>query len=523
MVFLFVWQFCAGGARAQEPAGDRFDILEFEIEGNSVLPVAAIEKAVYRFLGERKSANDVDGARAALEKAYQDAGFLSVFVDVPEQKIVDGLVVLRVTEGRVARLRVVGSRYYAQGVLKDKVPALAEGEVPYFPDVQAQLAQLNRSEDRQVTPVLRAGTTPGAVEADLKVEDRLPLHGSLELNNRYSFDTSRPRLAATLRYGNLWQRDHSASISYQTSPIEPSQVKVISGNYVLPLGAGASVLALYGVKSDSNITSVGTTTILGRGEIFGARWIVPLPSRGVYSHSLTLGVDAKDFRESVRLGADSTATPIRYLPFSIAYGGRVADGAALTQFNLASNFHFRRVGDEDVECAGQRVSAFACKRFGAEANYFYLRAEISRTQPLPADWVLFARLAGQHASQPLISNEQFGAGGADSVRGYTEFERVGDRGLLGSVELRTPNLADAKSGAIGEAVFSAFVDAAALNLISPLPGQAFKFHLASAGLGMRVKAARGFNAGLDIAWPLRDGARSNTQSPRAHVRVAYEF
>ncbi|MBL8384259.1 MAG: ShlB/FhaC/HecB family hemolysin secretion/activation protein [Burkholderiales bacterium] len=513
--------FLAGGAFAQA-AADRFDLLEFEVEGNSVLPVAAIERAVYRFLGEQKTVKDVEAAREALEKAYQDAGFLSVFVDIPEQKIVDGVVVLRVTEGRVARLRVAGTRYYAQGALKARVPALAEGEVPYFPDVQAQLAQLNRTEDRQVAPVLRAGRAPGTVEAELKVEDRLPLHGQVELNNRYSFDTSRPRLSATLRYANLWQRDHSASLTYLTAPAEPSQVKVFSGTYVLPVGAG-SVLALYAVKSDSNITSLGTASILGRGEIVGARLILPLPARGAYSHSLTLGVDAKDFRENILFGADSTATPIRYLPFSVAYGGRFGAGGALTQFTLTANAHFRRLGDEDVECSGQRVSAFACKRFGADANYFYLRAEASRLQPLPGGIALFARLAGQHASQPLISNEQFGAGGADSVRGYTEFERVGDRGVSGTLELRSASLVDARAATVQEAVLSAFVDGAALGVQRPTAGQAFKFHLASAGFGLRVKAWQGVQAALDIAWPLRDGARSSTRSPRAHVRLAYEF
>jgi hemolysin activation/secretion protein len=523
LVLMSTWLFSGVPAHAQGPAAERFDILEFEIEGNSVLPVPAIERAVYRFLGEGRTVKDVESAKEALEKAYQDAGFLSAFVDIPEQKIEDGVVVLRVTEGRVGRLRVVGSRYYSQGMLKEKVPAFAEGEVPYFPDVQAQLAQLNRTEDRQVTPVLRAGTAPGTVEAELKVDDRLPLHGSLELNNRYSFDTSRPRLAATLRYANLWQRDHSASLTYLTSPVEPSQVKVFSGTYVMPVGSANSILALYGVKSDSNITSVGTTNILGRGSIFGARYIVPLPARGAYSHNLTLGVDSKDFRESILFGADSTVTPIRYVPFSAAYGGRYASGSGITQFTITSNFHFRRIGDEDIECSGQRISAFACKRFGADASYFYLRADVSRTQPLPANWVLFARMSGQHASQPLISNEQFGAGGADSVRGYTEFERVGDRGLLGSLELRTPNLADAKSGGVSDAVFSAFVDGAALGILRPTAGQAFKFHLASAGFGLRLKAWGGFNAGLDIAWPLRDGARGNSRSPRAHVRIAYEF
>ncbi|MFN0161861.1 MAG: ShlB/FhaC/HecB family hemolysin secretion/activation protein, partial [Burkholderiales bacterium] len=325
-------------------AVERFDIMEFEIEGNSVLPVRRIEEAVTPFLGEGKSVRDVEAAREALEKAYQDAGFLTVFVDIPEQRVGEGVVVLRATEGRVARLKVAGSRYFSQGFIREKVPALAEGEVPDFGEVQLQLAAVNRGEDRRVTPVLRAGRTPGTVEADLKVEDRLPLSGNLELNNRYSFDTTRLRLLGTLRYGNLWQRDHSVSLSFQTSPLDTNQVRVWSGTYALPTATPGGALAFYAVKSDSNVVSLGTTTILGRGEIVGARWIMPLPARGDLTHSLTLGLDAKHFRESLVFGSDTTVTPIRYWPFSIAWGGRVGGASGVTQFGVTGNFHFKRLG-----------------------------------------------------------------------------------------------------------------------------------------------------------------------------------
>ena len=83
-----------------------------------------------------------------------------------------------------------------------------------------------------MTPVLRPGKTPGTVEVDLKVKDELPLHGSLELNDRYSTDTSRLRLSAMLRYDNLWQKEHSFSLQYQTAPEKPGEVKVWSGTYL---------------------------------------------------------------------------------------------------------------------------------------------------------------------------------------------------------------------------------------------------------------------------------------------------
>lgn len=56
------------------------------------------------------------------------------------------------------------------------------------------------------------------------------------------------------------------------------------------------------------------------------------------------------------------------------------------------------------------------------------------------NWVLSFRASGQWANEPLISNEQFGAGGVSSVRGYHEGEVFGDTGWRVSAEQQTPPL-----------------------------------------------------------------------------------
>jgi len=134
------------------PAENGFDVMEYRVEGNNVLQAIDIERAVYPFLGERKTIKDVEAAREALEKAYHDKGYLTVLVNIPEQRVSRGVVTLNVTEAPVGRLRIVGSRYFSLGYIRDTVPALAEGSVPNFPEVQKQLAQVNRSSDRRVTP-----------------------------------------------------------------------------------------------------------------------------------------------------------------------------------------------------------------------------------------------------------------------------------------------------------------------------------------------------------------------------------
>jgi len=258
----------------------RFDVLDYQIEGNSVLDDEALERAVYPHLGPDKTVEDVEKARASLEEAYRNAGYPSVVVAIPEQNVEGGAVRLSVVEGTIEILHISGSRYYALGKIRDSLPALAEGQVPHMPKVQEQMNTLaQQSVDRNVTPVFRAGSTPGKMEVELKVKDELPLHGNLEMNSRNSEHTSYTRLLGSLRYDNLWQKFHSVSMQYQVSPEISDEVLVWSGTYVLPTGWADTRLALYGIGISSNTqlgVSVGGLSVVGAGSIYGARLVKPI-------------------------------------------------------------------------------------------------------------------------------------------------------------------------------------------------------------------------------------------------------
>jgi hemolysin activation/secretion protein len=518
-----------GAARAQGSAGPaardepRFDVLEFVVEGNTVLGAVEIERAVYRHLGEKRTVADVEQARAALERAYQRSGYPTVLVDIPEQRVDGGIVTLRVTEGRVDRVRVTGARYYSQGRIIAQVPALVPGEVPYFPQVQQELATLNRGEDRQVTPVLRPGRGPGEVEVDLKVDDALPLHGSIELNDRYSYDTERLRLGANLRYDNLWQLGHSIGFNFLTTPQDFSEVNVYALTYVIPFAASGNALALYGVRSDSDVASIGDVNIVGRGSIAGARYVMPLRAAAPFSHTAIAGVDYKDFDENLRTGAQGFTTPISYTPFVVQYAGNLRDPAAAWQYTVGANFSVRGLSDDVIDCGGQQLNEFACKRFGAKPSYIYLRGELTHTRALPAGYQFFGRVSGQAAGQPLIANEQFPIGGVESVRGYTEFEFAADYGYSAALEGRTPSFLGLLTEGPGELRALAFFDVGTGRLNDALPGQRDRITLASAGLGLRLRAWRTAVAALDLAFPFDENVRNTGRDPRVHFRVAYEF
>ena len=510
----------AGFAHAQspppaEPATPRFDVFEYRVEGNSVLATELIERAVYPFVGEQRTAADVESARAALEAAYRSAGYGTVVVDTPEQRITDGVVMLQVLQAPVARLRVVGAQYYSQGRILDKVPALAEGEVPNFKVVTAQLATVNRSADRRVTPLLRPGKAPGTTEVDLTVEDKFPLHGSLELNNKSSPNTTESRLQASLRYDNLWQREHSISGQVQVSPEDTSEVKVFSGSYTVPTGNGLLVFSY--TRSNSNtVAGVGSTTIFGRGSIYGLRSIWLLDGTETLNHSITLSADYKDFQESVSVGGNAGfSTPIHYLPFGASYAATLADKDGYWQTGGGLNFALRGVAS--------RQPQFDDKRYKAQNNFTILKLNLARTQNLPRGFTLYGSLEGQFSDQALISNEQFVAGGVDSVRGYLDATAVGDKAWRTSLELRTGNLVPKGAGWLGALTAHTFFDGAWLRLKNSLPAQRNRDTLTSVGFGLRAQARHYATLSIDVGWPLHDAGQTRAGNARVHASGVIEF
>jgi hemolysin activation/secretion protein len=485
----------ASGATAPQAAvsNSRFDVHEYRVLGNSVMSNRDIETVLYPLLGDNKTIEDVQTARGALEKAYHDHGFATVFVDIPEQEVSDRVVRLRVTEGRLHSVQISGARYFSERKIVAALPAATPGKVPNFSTLQSQLNAVNaRTPDLAVVPVLKAGPTPGTVDMALKVSDKLPLHGSVELNNQYTPDTRPLRVIASLSYNDLFQHFDTFAAQYQTAPQEVSQVDVIAINYAWGALPNEWHPSVYFIDSNSNVPTVGTVGVLGAGQIYGARLGFPLPGALARTQSLTLGLDYKHFGQAIGLASGPPIeTPISYVNLSLAYAGGWSAKALDSAVGATANFGPRGAPNDPNE--------FANKRYQARANYFYVKVDSSLLLHLPAGLRLLLRADGQWTAEPLITNESFVASGADGVRGYLEAEVLADRGIKGSVQLQSPVL-QWRTLPLGD-LFT-FYDVARAEMIDPLPEEAALTHISSWGAGLHLLPGKAVTGSLTWANPL---------------------
>jgi hemolysin activation/secretion protein len=525
----------------------RFDVMEFEVTGNSVLTAAAIQRALTPYTGFGKGVPDVEAARDALERAYRDQGYATVIVEVPAQDVRAGLVKLAVVEGKVDQVRVRGARYVRPSEVKAALPGLSEGAVPNVPALQRELADANSRPARTITPEFRAGQAPGTVDVDLVVEDKRPWGASIELNDQFNRSTERWRYNASVNYDNLWQAGHSANIFFQTAPEDTDQIQVWSGSYYAPLGYGRTSLLGYVVQSNTDVATIGGLAVLGDGFMVGSRVIHTLGDspKGVVQ-SLTVGVDYKDYMDQIGVVDPTTGdlltfdTPVTYLPFTSQY--RLLGGSAKANYEVTVGATFAfdgLVGDQD-EFGGVPDDPLMPgdqsrpgKRADSEASFFFLSGGMVANRTIAEDWQAKAAIDWQVSAVPLISNEQFVLGGASSVRGYREAEVLGDSGFRVAMELgREVPLAWA-----GEAVDNAldwrvslFGEGGGAFINRPLPDEEEEFWLASVGLSTSFEVYKMVYGQFDLAYQFNDDpSKSGSPVPddvgslRLHVKFGVKY
>jgi hemolysin activation/secretion protein len=485
----------------------------------SILLAEEIQGALEPFVGPEKTAQDVEAARSTLERLYHKKGYPTALVNIPEQTVESGTVQLQVIESNIRRVRITGNKYFTMESILEKMPSFRPGEILYLPKIQEELAQVNSHPDIKVAPVLAPGKELGTVDVELKVKDKLPLHGSLELNNQNTHDTTDLRLNALLRYDNLWQKEHSITFQYQMSPEDTDEVKAIAASYVMPaLWDSEQITALYGVASDSEVAFGSGFQTVGKGYIIGLRNVIPLPFKDKYTHSLSLGVDYKDFDDTLSFvdGEDDVVTPIQYLPFSINYNSMLNHHSGSTRFIAGVNTVFRGLITDSEE--------FEDKRAFSRGNYIYATLGIERYQSLPADFQLLLKCDGQISDQALPSNEQYLAGGLKSVRGYKENEEAGDNAIHGTVELSYPGLA--KFLRLPDWISMSpnmFYDIVDLRLIDPLPGQDQPSRLEGTGAGIRGQVSPYFEYEFSWGRALQDTSRTDSGHDEYYFVVKGQF
>ena len=515
-------------------AEQRVTVNRFAITGNTLLPQAALLEALDRFKGER-TLDELKQAALAVQEKYREAGFSAVIAYVPPQPAVNGVATIAVLEGRLQRVDVIGNKQFSEANILRSLPLLAPGLTPQVPRLDAQIQLANDHPSKKVAVLLEAGAQQGEVQAHITVTEAPVQRWVASLDNTGNAATGRLRASLSYLHSALWDLDHQLALQFQLAPEKPSAVAVFSASYRVPFHAQGMTLDAYAAHSNvdggSTASAAGAVQFSGKGVVLGTKLTKYLRRWGEVDQRVVFGLDQRAYINDCSVAG-------------LPAGACGAAGESVTVHPLSLEYSAQRSGAmpvgvsvsvaRNLALGGAHGSAanFDAVRSGAKREYTQLRANLSAGFALPQRWQAQLRVNGQFSRDALVSGEQFGLGGAYSVRGYAEREMLGDSGVAGSAEIYTPELTRLKAAVAGDASSSArllaFVDAGQVRnrLGTPCLDVATRTatHCGLASFGVGLRAATGaLQFRLDLSQALRDAQRTKRNDLSASFQVVYSF
>lgn len=498
----------------------RFDIVRFQVDGNSILNREFVDTLLQPFLGKQRDFGDVQRALDALEDAYKKRGYTAVQVTLPEQELERGLIRFKVVEPKLAKVTVEGNRHFDEQNILRSMPTLRVSETPNIGRISANLRVANDNPTKKINLQLQSGDKEDEIVANMKITDEAPWKVGMTFDNTGTAQTGATRLGVLYQHTNVFDRDQVLSLQYTTSPEKMDQVGIYSAGYRIPLYASGDAIDIFGGYSDVDSGSISAGVydlkVSGRGLVSGIRYNHNLGRYGNYDPKLVYGLDYRAYKNSVSLVGTPLGNDVTVHPLSVTYSG------AWTAPTGESGFYLTAI--HNVPGGEKGGSAdFNLARAGAPAAYSVIRYGANFSRIIAEEWQLRLTFSGQTTRQKLIPGEQFGVGGATSVRGFLEREVANDKGNLLSGEIYTPNLCPQLGLGAFQCRALAFYDVASVSRVEALAGEASNASIASFGLGMRMTKDKNLNLSMDYGHVLDAGGSQGKGDERMHVRMGLLF
>ena len=484
----------------------RFNVSDIKIEGDNPLPAAELKTFLAPYLGEQEGFLGLQTAAEALEELLHSHGYAFHKVIIPPQRATTGVITFKVVAYRLDKIVVEGNKHFSTANVLASVPALQPEQSPNSRALARAMELANNHPVRQIGITVKRSPREGYVDATLKVADRSPQQVFAAFNNRGNSKTGETRLAVGYQFSNLFNRDHAVTVTYTTSPGHWGDVKQYGGNYVVPLYGLGGQLSLFYTYSDVDSGTIAEFFhVSGRGKFGGVQYVQHLLQLGSYRHHIQLSAEDRLFENNVDFRNQPIGIDVRSRPVGIEYGGDWVFPEANYSLQLGY-FHNLPGGSANGR------DDYAASRPGAKRDWSVFRGSAAADRKFAKSWLVRARLTAQLSGEPLISGEQIGFGGADSLRGFEERAVAGDSGATASVELWAPPVWHGVT-------LLGFVDGAYGTREETQPGERDHLSLASVGIGGHWRANEHITMALE--WGVVTKAAGNAE--RGDSRVHFNL
>ena len=406
--------------------GSKVFVRKIVVEEVMLLSSEEIENIISVFEGKELSLKTMRKVADLITDEYRKKGYATSRAYLPPQTIADGVLLIRVVEGKLGELEIKGNKYFKTSLIRKKLDVVSEGYFDYSA-LQQSLVYINEHPDRVAKAILVPGKEPGTTDLVIEVEDRLPIHVGFEYDNYGSRYINEDRYALTLEHNNLSGNDDKAYFKLQYS--DGTNLKLRQGRYSYPLTSTVD-LGVYFLNSTVKLgEEFKALDSRGKAEIYGLFANKALITEDDLDFRLNFGFDYKSVKNYI-LGVQSSRDEVRI--FKLGCDLDVNDDWGRTIFMPVLD-----VGVPDI-FGGMDSKDENSSRAGAGGKFYKGSFNLFRLQSMPGSSSLLWKNSGQYTNYNLVASEEFQIGGPISVRGYPAAEYSGSRGYYTSLEWSFP-------------------------------------------------------------------------------------
>jgi len=505
----------------ENAAGERIFVKAFKIEGATLIDEASLTAIVAPYQNKELTLAEITKAADAITAAYRQNGWLAAYAYIPEQEIKDGILEIRVIEGKIGEITVTGNQSYSENFIQKHLNRIKKDPSPREETIERALLILNEYPSLNVKAQLRAGRDLGATDIIAEAKDSMPMSGSLSYDNFGSNITSKHRLNAAFNIGNLITSGDYLMFRGLTGLDRLDLDKLSFGRleYLIPIDYNGTRLGVYYTNTLYEAgEQYAILNIHGKADMVGIYLTHPIVKKRTQSLDIRFGFDYKDVSDYM-LDSLRSEDNIRAFNLGMTYDFR----DNLQGRNILNLTYYQGVRDL---FGGSGKNDPNTSRLNADGAFSKFAIDALRAQKLTRYNHLMLRASGQISGDSLFAAEQFYIGGVGTVRGFSPSARSGDSGYAVSAELHlSPIYPDTKifNQDLGDTIkLVLFADHGGVYKNNVQPGENKDDYLTSLGTGMRFYYGRNFSFRLDWAVPRING-NFKTENSETYVQAVVSF
>jgi hemolysin activation/secretion protein len=411
-----------------EDAGTSSDIKikvsQFNFTGNTVVTSAQLSQLTASFVGKELSYQELKDILRLISSFYQQQGLWARAI-LPEQDIQNGIVQIRVLEGRLGKI-IIKTNDPVVNLNTDVVRKYVEHKMSKttilnMRQLDDNIKNLNAVPGVRAVASLEAGQDVGETDVVVTLDNTKSFSGTVQADSYGSRSSGTTRGTVLVNADSLLKQGEQFTLQHVHTI--GSDYHAAAGSFRIGYGGTRGTIRVSKIRYDLG-DPFSSTNPTGNSQEISASIQQPLPTFGTTNLSSTFTVSESDYENKNNQGLNIQK--------------KITRGIAAINFNRADTFYkggvnygsfTATVGDLDDSSTTSTTS-------GAAGSFSKAAVSLSRLQRLSDKNVIQTNLSGQYAFKNLDSAEQFSLGGPYGIRAYPNSEGQGDHGIMLNVELK---------------------------------------------------------------------------------------